>query len=133
MRTSSGRKADYRFMAILALIVGLVGIALQFTSGWEIMSFMLTVAALGGLIASENGYEQSTRQQFSRSYKVTFERLLLIMMAAYAFIELSKWLPIPEEPIRMLNSHWPGLIIAAMCALMGIAGLQTGTHGDTSA
>lgn len=123
MCTKNVRSVSYRFMSILALTVGVICIAIQFLPGWEILSFMLSVAVLGGLIGGSNGYEEQDRQQLRRSYKTAYEWLLLVVMAAYAFIEFSKWLPI-EKTVVFINGHWPGLILAMMCALMGIAGFQ---------
>lgn len=116
-------------MIVLALITGLFGIALQFMPGWEIISFMLSVAVLGGLIGGSNGYEERDRQQLGRSYKTAYEWLLLTIMAAFAFLELSKWLTI-EGMVIFFNGHWPGLILATMCFLMGLAGFQKTRSGE---
>jgi hypothetical protein len=123
---------NYHTMTVLALIVGVLGIAFQFMLGWDVLSFMLSVAVLGGLIGGSNDYEEQDRQQLQRSYKTAYEWLLLIVMAAYAFIVLSRWLPLIEGTLIFLNGHWPGLIISIMCLLMGIAGFRK-THGEGSA
>jgi len=112
----------YRFMIILAVIIGLIGIALQFMPGWEFFTFFLCLAVLGGLIGGSGGYDEQDRRQLRQSYKTAFEWLLLVMMVAYAFIEVSRLLPYTEGAVGFLNGHWPGLVIAMMCALMGIAG-----------
>jgi hypothetical protein len=111
-------------MVILALIVGIIGIAFQFVSDFELLSFMLTMAVLGGLIGGNDSYEEQDRQQLRQSYKKAFEWLLLVVLAAYALIELSKWFVGIEEAAAFLNGHWPGLILSVMCIAMGIAGLQ---------
>ncbi len=53
---------------------------------------MLSASAVGGLIGGSKDYEERDRQQLRRSYKTAYEWLLLAIMAAYAFIVLSRWL-----------------------------------------
>jgi hypothetical protein len=117
---------NYHFMIIFTIIVGVIGVALQFLRDFELLSFMLPLAALGSLIGGSNGYEERDRQQIRRSYKTAFEWLLLVILAAYAFIACSRWFGALEKTAIFLNGHWPGLIISVMCILMGIAGFQKG-------
>ncbi|MBE3143069.1 MAG: hypothetical protein IMZ61_03995 [Planctomycetes bacterium] len=123
---------NYRFMIIFAIIVGVIGIALQFLPDFELLAFILTLAFLGGLVGGSNGYEEQDPQQLSRSYKTAFEWLLLIVLAAYALIELSRGLGIAEGVVVFLNGHWPGLIVSVMCIVMGIAGLQRRISEDSA-
>jgi hypothetical protein len=117
-------KVSYRSMSTLAIIVGGVGIILQAIPGWEFFSFFLNVPVLGSLIGGDSGYEEQDRQQLRQSYKTACEGLLLVLMSAYVFIEFSKWLAPGNEAFNFLNAHWCGLVLAVMCALMGIAGIQ---------
>jgi hypothetical protein len=123
MSIKIGRRMNYRLMIILALIVGVLGIAAQFMPGWEGPSFLLSIVVLGGLIGGNNDYEELDRQRLGRSFKTAYEWMLLIIMSAYAFILLSGSLHM-EGPVIFLNSHWPGLIISMMCILLGIAGFD---------
>jgi hypothetical protein len=116
-------RVNYHSMSVLAVIVGVAGVASQFLVGWEPLSFMLTLAALGGLIGGSDSYEQEERLQLERSYKPAFEWLLLVVLSLYAIIELAKWLHF-TDPVIFLNGHWPGVMIAMMCVFMGIAGLR---------
>jgi hypothetical protein len=111
-------------MCILAIIVGGVSIIFQFVPDWEFFSFFLSVPVLGGLIGGSSGYEEQDRQQLRQSYKTAYEGLLLVIMAAYAFIEFSKWLAPANGALNFLNGHWCGLMFAVMCALMGFAGIR---------
>jgi hypothetical protein len=115
---------NYRFWIIYALIVGVIGIALQFIPDFELLSLMLTISALGALVGGSNGYEERDRQQLEKSYKMVFEGLLFIALAASAFQAFSKLFTILEGPVAFLNNHWPGLIISILCILLGIAGFQ---------
>lgn len=124
MNKNNKSKVSYRSMCILAIIVGGIGIVLQFMPGWEFFTFFLSVPVLGGLIGGSSGYEEQDRQQLRQSYKAAYEGLLLVIMSAYAFIELSKWLAPTNVALNFLNGHWCGLMFAVMCALMGIAGIQ---------
>lgn len=123
MTAKNWRRVDYHSMVDLALVVGIFGIELQFQPGFELLSFMLSLAVLGGLIGRSNSYAARDRQQLVLSCRTAYEGLLLILLAAFAVIELSRWLPI-EGVVILLNGHWPGLIVAMICVLMGTAGLQ---------
>jgi len=123
MSGKANLRLDYHFMAVLAVFVGAVTVALQLIPGFELISFVLSVAALGGLMSASPSYDDQARQRLNSSYKPAFEWLLLIVMAAYALIELSRWLPIVGVTTS-LNAHWPGLLLATMCLVMGLAGLK---------
>ena len=120
----NGRRVNYRTMIVLALIAGGFGIAVQFMPDGEILSFMVSLAALGGLLGGSDAYNEQERQQLRQSYKTAYEWLLLVIMTAYAFILFSRWLSILEGVAIFLNSHWPSLVISMMCFLMGVAGFQ---------
>ena len=127
----SARRANYHTMIVLALIAGGFGIALQFIKDGEMLAFMVSLAALGGLIGGGNNYNEHDHQQLGQSYRTAFEWLLLAIMAAYAFIVFSGWWNILEGAVIFLNTHWPGLVISFMCLLMGLAGLQR-KHSESS-
>ena len=118
------RRVNYRTMLVLALIAGAFGIAVQFMPDGEILAFMVSSAALGGLIGGAHAYNERERQQLSQSYKTAYEWLLLAIMIAYALIVISRWLNLMAGVAIFINSHWPGLAIAMMCLLMGMAGFQ---------
>ena len=132
MNINNSPRVGYRTMIVLAVIVGAFGIALQFMPDGEILSFMLSVAVLGGLIAGTDAYNERERQQLRQSYKIAYEWLLLAIMSAYALILVSRSFNIIEGVVIFLNSHWPGLAISLMCLLMGMAGLQ-GIRSESSA
>ena len=115
---------NYHSMLILAIIVGIIAVVLLFLPDFDILAFMLTVAVLGGLIGGTNGYEELDRQRLMHGYKSAFEWLLLVLLAAYALIECSRWFGVFERTVVFLNEHWPGLIISVMCILLGISGFQ---------
>jgi hypothetical protein len=115
---------NYRFMIVYTIIVGVIGIVLLFIPDFELLAFMLTASALGGLIGGSNGYEERDRQQLEKSYKLVFEWQMLITFAAFGFLALSRLFVVLEGPVAFLNNHWPGLIICIMCILLGIAGFQ---------
>jgi hypothetical protein len=131
VNTNQGRRVSYRTGVILALIAGASGIALQLLPDGEILSFMVSSAALGGLIGGAKAYNERERQQLSQSYKIAYEWLLLVIMSAYAWIVLARWLNIMAGAASFINGHWPGLVISVMCLLMGMAGLQR--NGNESA
>ncbi len=124
MITIQGARLRYRSMCQLALAVGLCSIAFQFLPGWEFFSFFLSVAVIGGLVGGSPGYTEQERMQLQVSFKPAFEGLLLVVMSAYAFIELMRWASLGESAVSFLNSHWPSLLLSIMCAFLGMAGLS---------
>ena len=132
MNTKTGIVVNFQFMAVLAIIVGLAGIVLQFLPGFGLLTFVLTVAVLGGLISGNDQNEKRAIQQPEQSYKLALEWLLLTFMAAYAVIEVSKWFNIFEPAAAFLNDHWTGLTLALMCCVMGIAVLQNASKAGSA-
>ena len=126
MNTKSRVRVSYRFIVILTLVVGIIGIAFLFIPDFELLSFMLTVAVLGSLAAGNNSYEEWERLQLRQSYQKAFEGLLLVVMVAYALIKFSQLVIFLEAAATFLNNHWPVLILSMMCITIGIAGLQKG-------
>ena len=127
MKVKNNSRFGYHSMLLLAVSVGVLCIALQFMAGWELLAYMLSLAVLGGLIGGSSGYEAQERQQLEASYKTAYEWLLLILLFAYAALELAKWLELTGMQL-FLSAHWPGLLLALMCGLMGLAGLQIGNN-----
>lgn len=115
---------NYRAMLILAIIVGVIGIVLLFLPDFELLTLMLTLAVLGGLTGGINGYEEKDRQRLMQGFKSAFEWLLLVLLAAFALIEGSRWFGVIEGTDDFLNEHWPVLILSVMCILIGISGFQ---------
>jgi hypothetical protein len=132
MNTKKRLVVNYRFMIVFTIIVGVIGIVLLFIPNFELISFVLTASALGGLIGGSNGYEERDLQLLEKSYKKVFEWLFLLSLAASAFLALSSLFVGLEGAVVFLNNHWPGLIISIMCILMGIAGFQRRIRGDSA-
>jgi hypothetical protein len=124
MNTRRRPIVNYRFMLILAIIVGIVGVALLLLPDFELIVLILTLAVLGGLIGGTHGYEELDRQRLTHGYKSAFEWLLLVLLAAFGLIELSRWFGVIKGTVVFMNEHWPGLIISVMCILIGISGFQ---------
>ena len=124
VNTNNGRRVTYRTMIILAVIAGAFSVAVLFMPDGEVLSFMLSMAVLGGLVGGSKAYNEQERRQLSQSYQITFEWLLFGMMAAYVTILVSRWLNVIEGVALFLNSHWPVLILSLMCLFMGMAGFQ---------
>jgi hypothetical protein len=114
----------YHFMIIFTIVAGSIGIALLFLPDFDLLSIVLSCAALGGLIGGKASYEERDRQRLQQSYKGAFEWLLLVLLAAFALIASSEWLGFGEGTVLFINGHWPSLIVSIMCVLLGIAGFQ---------
>lgn len=118
------RRASYHSMSLLALLAGTIGLALHLLPGMAPLSFMVSLAAVGGLIGGRGDYTETERQQLLTSFKTAFEAQLLVIMAAYFFIVVAGGLPLFDAASSFLNAQWPSLVIALMCLLLGLAGLR---------
>ncbi|NIV14239.1 MAG: hypothetical protein GWN62_24095 [Aliifodinibius sp.] len=117
-------RATCDFMIIFTVAVGVIGIALLFLPDFDLLSIVLSCAALGGLIGLKASYEERDRQRLQQSFKGAFEWLLLVLLAAFAFIASEEWFGFGEGTVIFINGHWPSLILSIMCVLLGIAGFQ---------
>jgi hypothetical protein len=124
-------RVNYHGMALLALIAGAAGLALHLMHDGELLAFMLSAAGLGGLVGGRPAYTEGERQQLSRSFQTAFEALLLCLMGAYAFVLAGGALPLLSEGVVFVNGHWPSLVIALMCLLLGLAGLRPAPAEET--
>ena len=118
------RPISYHAMTLLAVMFGAISLALHLLHGMELVSFILSVASVGGLVGGRPGYSEAERQQLTRSFQTVFEAQLLMMMAAYAFILVAAGLPLLSTVVVFLNARWPSLVISLMCLLLGLAGLR---------
>lgn len=117
-------KVTYRFMAVLVIVVGFLGIISQFIPGFEDFSIFLLLAVLGGWIGGSKDYEALEQRQLERSYKAGVGGLLLIVLVAYALIVLARGLPLLTGAAAFLNRHWPTLMLSSLCVLLGLAGTR---------
>jgi len=116
---------DYRFIRGLTLVVGIVSIILIVVlPDFDALAFMLTVSALGSLVGGSSSYKELERQVLQKSYKLTLEWLILVIMSLYVLVLITSALPGTEGIAGFLNKHWPGLILSIMCILMGLAGFR---------
>ncbi|GAP15909.1 hypothetical protein LARV_03704 [Longilinea arvoryzae] len=114
---------NYFYMIVLAIIVGVLGLVLQFIPGFEILAFVLVAAALGGLLGGSRRFAGKELNYARRYFKIAFDWMLLTILAAYALIVLSQWLPALQGAIDFLNAHWAGLILSMMCIVLGVCAL----------
>jgi len=133
MNTGSSPMVSYHSILVLAIIAGIIGLTtLLILQDGELLALMLTLAVLGGLTGGTNSYKESDRHRLVRGYKSAFEWLLLVLLIAYALIESSRWFDVTAGIAAFMNEHWPGMIVSLMCILIGIAGFQRTTHGDSA-
>jgi hypothetical protein len=125
-------RLTYRFMIIFTIIVGVISIALLFLPDFDLLSIVLSCAALGGLIGGRASYETIDRQRLRNSYKGAFEWLLLFLLFAFAFIASSEWFGFGEGAVVFINEHWPSLLVSIMCILLGVAGFQPEIEGGSA-
>jgi hypothetical protein len=119
----------YQSMIVFTIAVGIVGIVLLLLPDFDLLSMVLSCAALGGLIGGEPGYENQDRRRLAQSYKPAFEWMLLVLLAAFAFKAGSEWSGLGAGAAGFLDAHWPSLMVSAMCILLGGAGLQKQSRG----
>ncbi len=112
-------------MASLVLFAGVLGIAFQFLGDLgDLAILILAPAALGGLVASSNKFDEREQQLLSQAFSKAFGWLLFVLLVAYAFLEVSEWLRLADSAVVFLNARWPGFTVSLMCLLLGVAGLS---------
>ena len=122
--SSKNPRVTYHFMIVFTIVVGVLGIVILFLPDFDLLSIVLSCAALGGLIGGSSSYEVHDRRRLQQSYKPAFEWLLLVLLLAFGFNAGSEWFSLGEDLAIFINSHWPSLIVSTMCILLGLAGLR---------
>jgi len=114
---------NYFFMVILAIIVGVIGITLQFFPGYDSLAFVMVVIALAGLLGGSHHFSGQKLQYTRRYFKIAFDWLIAVILTGYTIVILSEWVAIFEETTRFLNEHWAGLIASLACIVLGVLAL----------
>lgn len=124
MNTKKRFVMSYRMMIIIALVAGAVSIGFQLVEGFEMLGFMLAVSGIATLFGVNKVAIDSQPSLPEKSFKTAFEWLLLIMMAAMAFLMISNGYQVLPKANDFLSTHWPGLMLSVMCIVLAISGLR---------
>jgi uncharacterized membrane protein len=124
MNTKKRFVMSYRMMIIFSLVAGAVSIGLHLVEGFELLGFMLAVSGIATLFGVNKVAIDSQPSLPEKSFKTAFEWLLLIMMAAMAFLMISNGYRVLPKANDFLSTHWPGLMLSVMCIVLAISGLR---------
>ena len=113
-----------RVMMIVTLGAGITGFLYQLIQDGSMLTFLVTMSAIGGLAASSKTFDERESQLLWHSYANAFEGLIIAVYLAFALIMLSNSIHIGVEITSFLNAHWPSMIASVMCILLGIVGLR---------
>jgi hypothetical protein len=126
MRTWTSSGIHLRTLSGIAVVVGVTSLGLQFLPGWELLAVVNSVVVLGSLVATADA---PAGRLAPWSFRWAYEWLLLAGLTAYCFQQLARHLPLAGQVALLLDAHGPGLALATMCLLLGLAGLrQSRTH-----
>jgi hypothetical protein len=117
-------------MMFFTLFAGITGFVYQFMLDGSILTFMVTTAAIGGLVGTSKDFDERDRQLLWQSYAKAFEYLFVAIYIAYSLIVLANWLHIGTGIIGFINEHWLSILVSAMCILLGGIGLRNFHEAD---
>lgn len=115
---------NYQMMIVFALMCGVFSIVVQFFDGFEAIGLVLATSGMASLIGGAKGKADSEPHLLEKSYKTSFEWLLLIFMFAFAFLMTSNSFHVFIGANEFINAHWPGLVLSVMCIVLAISGLR---------
>ena len=108
----------------ITLAAGVFGLVVQLIPDGTMLTFMVGVAAIGGLAGSRKIFDERENQLLWQSYGTAFEYLFIVIYFVYAFIIFAGWLHFAGDLVGFIQSHWIGLIASAMCILLGFVGIR---------
>lgn len=110
-------------MMFITLFAGATGFVYQFIADGAMLTFLVTVAAIGGLAGSSKSFDERERQLLWQSYAKAFEYLFVAIYIAYSLMLLASFLRIGSGVIAFINGHWLAMIASAMCIILGSIGM----------
>ncbi len=123
-RSSHNQQINFRVAAGAALLSGMVGLAVTFLPGMDLVVFMVTIPALGFLCAGDRYYAVQDHQRLRQSLATGFQWLFIAMFVVFCAVLLFESLPVFNGVLSFMDAHWTSLVMSAMCLLGGIAGLR---------
>jgi len=122
----------YQMTIVFALMCGVFSIVTQFFEGFEAIGLVLATSGMASLIGGGKGKAETAPHLVEKSYKISFEWLLLIVMFAFAFIMTSNIFHVFIGANNFINAHWPGLVLSVMCIVLAISGLRKSNQPQVS-
>jgi hypothetical protein len=124
-KSINAREGQPRMLLAITLLAGILGLFFLLMPDGMMLTFLVTIASIGGLAGSRKTFDERENQLIWQSYASAFETLFMVVYAAYAFVVFSGWLGVGTEITAFANARWPGLVASAMCILVGLTGLRS--------
>lgn len=112
-------------MMIIVLWTGLLGIAVQFNDSVKNLAIWLGVLNVFCLaITSQRYFDEREQQLLHQSFSSAFQWLAVLLLVTFGILQASESLGIIENVALFINSHWIGLAVSLMAAMLGMIGLR---------
>lgn len=108
----------------VTLFAGISGFIYQFMADGIHLTFMVSIAAMGGLVGASKDFDERDRQLLWQSYARSFEYLFVAIFFVYVLMVLAEWLHLGSGMIGFINGHWISMLVSAMCIILGSVGLR---------
>lgn len=113
-------------LMLLLIIAGVFGLLVQaLMPDAEMLAFMTGLAAVGGLVGASRQFDEREQQLLSQAFSAAFQWSLFALLVVSAFYSVLAWLHFTSGLAVFMSEHWTGLMVSAMCLLLGIAGYRT--------
>ncbi len=112
-----------RSLMILVLWAGVVGIAFQLNESVKDLAIFTGMVTFFSLTISSRKFDEREQQLLSQAYSITFQWLAVILLACYAFLQISAQANFGAGIALFLNTHWIGIVVSVICTILGGAGI----------
>jgi hypothetical protein len=111
-------------LMILVLWAGIVGIAFQLNESVKDLAIFTGMVTFFSLGISSRKFDEREQQLLSQAYSITFQWLAVVLLVIYAFLQISALTNFASGIALFLNTHWMGITVSVVCAILGAAGIR---------
>ena len=108
---------------VMVLWAGIVGIAFQFNESVKDLAIFTGMVTFFSLGITSRKFDEREQQLLSQAYSITFQWLAVILLVAYVFLQISARTSFASGFALFVNTHWMGIIVSVICAILGGAGI----------